>query len=66
MAEEKDNLQVQEADQPRKIIDACQQLQPISQRLFYSLQVDIDSTCKILDWHPPLSLEEGLSKCLVD
>ena len=38
----------------------------ISQRLFYSLQVDIDSTCKILDWHPPLSLEEGLSKCLVD
>ena len=38
----------------------------ISQRLFYSLQVDIDSTCKILDWHPPLSLSEGLSKCLMD
>ena len=31
-----------------------------SQRLLTSLQVDISKTCKVLDWSPPLSLDEGL------
>jgi len=31
-----------------------------AQRLLTSLQVDISKTCKVLDWSPPLSLDEGL------
>ena len=31
-------------------------------RLFGSLQVDIDETRKALDWKPPFSVEEGLAK----
>ena len=31
-----------------------------AQRLLTSLQVDISKTCKVLDWNPPLSLDEGL------
>ena len=31
-------------------------------RLFGSLQVDIDETSKALDWKPPFSVEEGLAK----
>lgn len=30
-------------------------------RLLGSLQVDISHTCKVLDWTPPFSLEDGLS-----
>jgi nucleoside-diphosphate-sugar epimerase len=31
-------------------------------RLLGSLQVDIVDTCKALDWAPPLSVDEGLSR----
>lgn len=36
--------------------------QDIAQRLCSSLQVDIDKTRHLLDWRPPLSLDEGLKK----
>jgi nucleoside-diphosphate-sugar epimerase len=35
--------------------------QSVAQRLCGSLQVDIEKTCKLLNWKPPLSLEQGLS-----
>ena len=31
-----------------------------AQRLLTSLQVDISKTCELLDWKPPLSLDDGL------
>lgn len=34
----------------------------IAQRLFSSLQVDIGSTRQLLDWTPPLSMDEGLAQ----
>ena len=34
----------------------------ISQRLLGSLQVDISATCTLLNWKPPVSVEEGLRK----
>lgn len=34
----------------------------LADRLLGSLQVDSSHTCKILDWTPPYSLEEGLRK----
>lgn len=34
----------------------------IAQRLCESLQVDIDPTRRALDWHPPVSLREGLAR----
>lgn len=33
----------------------------VIERLFGSLQVDISHTCKILDWNPPFTVEEGMS-----
>lgn len=36
-----------------------------AQRLCGSLQVDITKTCKILDWKPPLTLDQGLKKAVV-
>lgn len=35
------------------------------QRLCGSLQVDITKTCHLLDWTPPLSLDQGLQKAVV-
>ncbi len=35
------------------------------QSLCGSLQVDISKTCTLLDWKPPVSLEEGLRKAVV-
>ncbi|MDB2469192.1 SDR family oxidoreductase [Alphaproteobacteria bacterium] len=32
-------------------------------RLFGSLQVDIDKTKSLLEWSPPVSVEEGLKRC---
>ena len=32
------------------------------ERLIDSLQLDIESTCETLDWSPPVSVEEGLSR----
>ena len=32
------------------------------ERLIGSLQLDIESTCETLDWSPPVSVEEGLSR----
>jgi len=34
----------------------------MAQRLYGSLQVDIEKTRRLLDWTPPLSLDEGLRK----
>ena len=36
----------------------------LSQSLFGSLQVDISKTCNLLDWKPPLSIDEGLRQAL--
>ena len=38
----------------------------VAQRLLGSLQVDISKTRDLLDWTPPLSLEEGLRRCFVE
>jgi nucleoside-diphosphate-sugar epimerase len=35
----------------------------VAQRLLSSLQVDISSTRERLDWVPPLTVDEGLSRC---
>jgi nucleoside-diphosphate-sugar epimerase len=37
--------------------------QEMAQRLLGSLQVDISETCKVLDWRPPFTVEQGLRKC---
>ena len=34
-----------------------------AQRLLGSLQVDITDTCELLDWKPPMSVEDGLRMC---
>lgn len=36
----------------------------VVQRLTGSLEVDIGDTCRLLGWEPPLSVDEGLSRCL--
>jgi nucleoside-diphosphate-sugar epimerase len=36
----------------------------ISQRLLDSLQVDISNTCTLLNWKPPVSLDEGLRRAV--
>ena len=36
--------------------------QAVSQRLCSSLQVDISKTCALLDWHPPVTIDEALHK----
>lgn len=35
----------------------------VAQRLFGSLQVDISKTRELLDWEPPVTVEEGLQRC---
>jgi nucleoside-diphosphate-sugar epimerase len=35
----------------------------IAQRLLGSLQVDISKTCRLLNWEPPYSVQEGLRRC---
>ncbi|MAA64491.1 MAG: nucleoside-diphosphate sugar epimerase [Alteromonadaceae bacterium] len=35
----------------------------VAQRLFGSLQVDINHTRECLDWTPPLTVEQGLERC---
>jgi len=37
----------------------------VAQRLLGSLQVDISKARNLLDWEPPLSMEEGLRRCFV-
>lgn len=37
----------------------------VAQRLLGSLQVDINKTCEVLDWQPPLTVEQGLARCFV-
>lgn len=34
----------------------------VAQRLLGSLQVDISKTCELLDWQPPVSVDEGLRR----
>jgi len=34
-----------------------------AQRLLGSLQIDISKACKVLNWEPPLTVEEGLRRC---
>ncbi len=36
----------------------------IAQRLLGSLQVDISKTCELLDWRPPVSVDEGVSRAV--
>ena len=36
---------------------------PIADRLLGSLQVDISKTRELLDWTPPISVDEGLRRC---
>jgi nucleoside-diphosphate-sugar epimerase len=38
--------------------------QVIAQRLLGSLQADITETCELLDWKPPLSVDEGLHRAV--
>lgn len=38
----------------------------IAQRLVGSLQVDISKCRQLLDWRPPLSVEDGLKLCFID
>lgn len=40
--------------------------QAVVVRLCSSLQVDISKTCKVLDWSPPINLDEGLSRVAQD
>ncbi len=37
----------------------------VARRLMVSLQVDITKTCELLDWKPPISVEEGLRRCFI-
>jgi UDP-glucose 4-epimerase len=37
---------------------------PVVQRLCGSLQVDIEKTRRLLDWNPPLNLDQGLKKAV--
>jgi len=39
--------------------------QAIAQRLCRNLQVDISKARKLLDWEPPVSIDEGLRRCVV-
>lgn len=39
--------------------------QHVAQRICSSLQVDVTKTCHLLEWTPPLSLDEGLKKAVV-
>jgi UDP-glucose 4-epimerase len=34
----------------------------VAQRLCCSLQVDIEKTRRLMDWTPPISLDEGLKR----
>lgn len=36
----------------------------VAQRLLGSLQVDITKTCELLDWKPPVSVDEGLRRAM--
>ena len=38
----------------------------VAQRLLYNLQVDLSETKEILDWHPPVGVEEGLRRCFIE
>ncbi|MDD1627370.1 MAG: UDP-glucose 4-epimerase, partial [Methylococcaceae bacterium] len=38
----------------------------VAQRLCNSLQVDISKTCELLDWQPPVSVDDALKKTAVD
>lgn len=38
----------------------------VAQRVLGSLQVDISKTRDLLNWEPPMSVEEGLKMCFVD
>jgi len=38
----------------------------VAQRLLGSLQVDISKARDLLGWTPPLSVEEGLRRCVVE
>jgi len=54
---------------PPFILYACARLigkADIARRVLGSLQVDISKTRKVLNWIPPVSVNEGLSRCFVD
>ena len=45
-----------------KLAATMQGKSDVAQRLCGSLQVDIEKTCRLLGWTPPLSLDEGLRR----
>lgn len=49
----------------QKLLEFCLKLagkQGIAQRLYGSLQIDISKTKKLLNWTPPISIDDGLRK----
>ena len=52
---------------PASVLELCASLlgkRAVAQRLCGSLQVDIEKTCRILGWKPPLTLDQGLRKAV--
>jgi len=52
---------------PAKLLEFCARLlgrQDLARRLCGSLQVDIEKTRRLLDWQPPLTLDQGLKKAI--
>lgn len=45
------------------LIASCIGKRALARRLLDSLQVDISKARKLLDWTPPISVEEGLRRC---
>jgi nucleoside-diphosphate-sugar epimerase len=52
---------------PAHLLERCARMvgrQEVARRLCGSLHVDIDKTCRILGWQPPLTLDQGLEKAV--
>jgi nucleoside-diphosphate-sugar epimerase len=52
---------------PSKILSGLAALvgkKAVAKRVLGSLQVDITHACELLDWKPPVSVEEGLKRCV--
>lgn len=54
---------------PANLLGAAARLlgkKALAQRLLGSLQVDISKTCELLGWTPPVSVKDGLRRCVRD
>jgi nucleoside-diphosphate-sugar epimerase len=52
---------------PSKILSGLAALvgkKAVAKRVLGSLQVDITHACELLDWKPPVRVEEGLKRCV--